>query len=78
MDPMESLLSWLEIILSIILIILVLLQKSESGLGGAFGSGNDSGATFHKRRGFEKAIFNMTIVFAVLLVATLLYGLYLG
>ncbi len=77
-NPMESLLPWLQIIFSIILVIIILLQKSESGIGGAFGSGNDGGVTFHKRRGFEKVIFNLTIVFGVLLVASLLLGLYLA
>ena len=77
-DPMESLLSWLQIIFSIILVIIILLQKSESGIGGAFGSGNDGGVTFHKRRGFEQAIFNLTIIFGILLVASLILGLYLG
>ena len=75
---MENTLSWLQIIFSIILVIVILLQKSESGLGGAFGSGNDGGVTFHKRRGFEKFIFYMTIVFGVLLVASLIAGLMLG
>ncbi len=77
-EPMENTLSWLQIIFSIILVIVILLQKSESGLGGAFGSGNDGGVTFHKRRGFEKFIFYMTIVFGVLLVASLIAGLMLG
>lgn len=55
-----------------------MLQKSESGIGSTFGSGNDGGATYHKRRGFEKFVFNLTIVFAVLLVASLVAGLFLG
>ena len=38
----------------------------------------DGGVTFHKRRGFEKAIFNLTIIFGILLVASLILGLYLG
>jgi protein translocase SecG subunit len=75
---MTSILSWVQIITSILLIIVVLLQKSDAGLGGAFGAGNDSGVTFHKRRGFEKLIFNLTIVFAVILVASLVYGLTLS
>lgn len=77
-NAMENTLSWLQIIFSIILVIVILLQKSESGLGGAFGAGNDGGVTFHKRRGFEKFIFNMTIVFGVLLVASLVAGLMLA
>lgn len=75
---MEGTLAWLQIIFSIILVITVMLQKSESGIGSTFGSGNDSGVTYHKRRGFEKFVFNLTIVFAVLLVASLVTGLVLG
>lgn len=69
---MEGILSWLQVILSILLIITILLQKSESGIGGAFGSGNDSGVTYNKRRGFEKFAFNLTIILATLLVASLI------
>ncbi len=63
-------LPWIQIILSILLIISVLLQKSEASLGGAFGSGNDGGSTYHTRRGFEKFLFRFTIVLATLLVAS--------
>ncbi len=75
---MEGILSWLQIIFSIILIITVLLQQSDSSIGGAFGAGNDSGVTFHKRRGFEKFVFQMTIVFGILLVASLVLPLVLA
>jgi len=77
-QAMENTLSWLQILLSIILVIVVLLQKSEAGIGGAFGAGNDGGVTFHKRRGFEKFIFAMTIVVGILLVGSLIAGLMLG
>jgi protein translocase SecG subunit len=75
---MEAILAWLQIIFSIILVIAIMLQKSDAGLGGAFGSGNDGGVTYHKRRGFEKFIFYLTIVFAVLLVASLILGIVLA
>lgn len=78
MMRMENTLSWLQILLSIILVIIILLQKSEAGIGGAFGAGNDGGVTFHKRRGFEKFVFVLTIIVGILLVASLVYGLTLG
>jgi len=65
---MENVLPWVQIILSILLVISILLQKSDAGLGGAFGSGNDGGSTYHTRRGFEKFLFSFTIVLAILLV----------
>lgn len=67
---MNSMLPWVQIILSILLIITILLQKSESGLGSAFGSGNDGGGTYHTRRGFEKFLFRLTIILAILLVVS--------
>jgi protein translocase SecG subunit len=67
---MDNILPWVQIILSIILVITILLQKSDAGIGGAFGSGNDGGSTYHTRRGFEKFLFRLTIVVATLLVAS--------
>lgn len=67
---MNSILPWVQIILSIILVISILLQKSDAGLGGAFGSGNDGGTTYHTRRGFEKFLFRLTIVLGILLVVS--------
>ena len=57
-------LSYIQIILSIFLIGAIILQQTSSGLGGAFGGDNFS-AGFHKRRGFEKTLFNTTIVLAI-------------
>lgn len=73
-----GILSWIQIILSILLILTILAQKSDAGIGGAFGSGNDGGVTFNKRRGFEKFVFNMTIVLAILLVVSLILPIVLG
>ena len=70
MSLMNSMLPWVQIILSILLTISILLQKSDAGLGGAFGSGNDGGSTYHTRRGFEKFLFRLTIVLAILLVVS--------
>jgi len=50
----------LEVIISVALIILILIQERSSGLSGTFGGG-ESGAYF-KRRGFEKIIFYLTII----------------
>ena len=56
-----------QIILSIAVIIFILLQVRGAGLGSAFGS--SSGAVFKTRRGVEKLIFNITIVFVILFSA---------
>ncbi|MDP3725540.1 MAG: preprotein translocase subunit SecG [Nanoarchaeota archaeon] len=52
----------LQVIVSIILIVLVLIQERSGGLSGAFGGG---GAPFETRRGLEKRMYQATIVTAV-------------
>ena len=55
----------IQIILSITVIIFILLQPRGAGLGSAFG-GSSAGSVFKTRRGVEKLVFNLTIVFVVL------------
>lgn len=62
---MNTVLSIAQIILSIILIVAILIQNSESGLGSAFG-GDDGVKT--TRRGAEKVIFRSTIFIAIAFV----------
>ncbi|MBI2109261.1 MAG: preprotein translocase subunit SecG [Parcubacteria group bacterium] len=64
MEFLSSLLPWIQIILAILLVGAVLLQQSSAGIGGAFG-GSDGGG-FYTRRGFEKFLFQATIVIAIL------------
>ncbi|MEK7149472.1 MAG: preprotein translocase subunit SecG [Patescibacteria group bacterium] len=56
-------LSIAQIIISIVLIILILLQERSSGLSGALG-GTETGA-YQTRRGIEKIIFVATVVLVV-------------
>jgi len=67
MTIIATLLPYIQIILSIILVVAILLQKSDSGIGGALGGG-DGGGLYHTRRGFEKFLFVTTIVVAILFV----------
>jgi preprotein translocase subunit SecG len=53
------------IITSIMLIVLVILQSRGAGLGGLTGGG-DVGSVFTARRGIEKVMFYLTIIFSVL------------
>jgi preprotein translocase subunit SecG len=62
---MIQILPYIQIVLSVILVAGILLQRSEAGLGSAFGSENATGGRF-TRRGFEKTLFNATLVVAVL------------
>jgi preprotein translocase subunit SecG len=67
----ETLAAWLpairivQIILSISVIIFILLQVRGAGLGSAFG-GSSAGSVFKTRRGVERLVFNITIVFVIL------------
>ncbi len=67
----EILAQWLpairivQLILCIAVIIFILLQVRGAGLGSAFG-GSSAGSVFKTRRGVERLIFNITIVFVVL------------
>ncbi len=64
MNLLAQVLPYLQIVLSVIIVTAVLLQRSGASVGGALGGGSDS---FHStRRGFEKFLFVLTIVCAVL------------
>jgi len=65
---MASILPIIQIVLAILLVVGVLLQQSDAGLGSAFGGGEGSGV--HTRRGAEKTIFNLTIIISVLFVVS--------
>ena len=58
-------LPYAEIFVSVILIVSILLQQSSAGAGGALGSG-DGSSFHHTRRGFEKFLFYVSIVCAIL------------
>ena len=61
------------IVLSVALIGAILFQaKGSSGMGGIL---SDSGTVFRTKRGIEKTLFQLTIVLAVLFVATSLFAL---
>lgn len=70
-------LPYIQVILSILLVAGVLLQRSESGLGAGFGSDSATGGRF-MRRGFERTLFQGTILVAVLFVLSALVPLFLG
>jgi preprotein translocase subunit SecG len=57
-------LNLIQIVISVALIVLILIQTKGSGLGSLFG-GSDSGV-YTTRRGVEKTLFNLTIALAVI------------
>ncbi|MBI2020892.1 preprotein translocase subunit SecG [Candidatus Giovannonibacteria bacterium] len=62
---MNNLLIWVQIIVSILLVVAILLQQKGVGLGSAFGG---SGQIYRTRRGIEKWLFWGTIILAVIFV----------
>ncbi len=68
MTVIYSILPYIQIALSILLVAAILLQVSEASVGGAFGASDSFGNGYHTRRGFEKVLFNATIILAVLFI----------
>ena len=66
-----------QIILCVAVIIFILLQARGAGLGSAFG-GTSAGSVFKTRRGVERLIFNLTIVFVVLFALVSIISALLG
>ncbi len=54
-----------EIIISIVLILVLLVQSRGAGFDGTF---NSDSSVFRTRRGVEKTLFQLTIVLAVVFV----------
>lgn len=69
MEILSGILPYIQIGFSVLLIALILLQKTGAGVGGAFGGG-DFSSGFHTRRGFEKTLFRLTIVVGTLFVVS--------
>jgi preprotein translocase subunit SecG len=55
------------IVISIPLVISIILQSKGAGLGGL--SGSDAGGVFTARRGVEKTLFWVTIIFSIIFFA---------
>ncbi len=71
---LQMYLPYAQIGLSVLLIAAILLQQTGASLGGAFGADNFSSG-FHTRRGFEKTLFQATIVLGILFALSALVNL---
>jgi preprotein translocase subunit SecG len=72
---MQTNLNIAQIILSIALIVIVLFQVRGGGLGGIFGQ---QSGVYRTRRGVEKVLFRLTIVFLILFLVISILTLKLG
>lgn len=76
MSALAGYLPYIQIILSALLIVVVLLQRTGASLGGAFGADNFSSG-FHTRRGLEKTLFRATIVLGILFALSAIAPLFI-
>ena len=76
MGFITTVLPYVQIVLSALLVGAILLQQTSANAGGAFGGGDALGS-YHTRRGAEKFLFNGTIVLAILFAISTLVTLFL-
>lgn len=77
METLNNILPYIQLVLSALIVISILLQRSEAGAGGSFGGGDNWNSAYHTRRGFEKFIFNFTIVLGILFLLSAILSLFL-
>jgi len=68
----DTILQIVMIASAVLMILSILLQQRGATLGAGFGS---SGELYTARRGVDKNLFEVTIVFAVIFVVSILVGL---
>lgn len=70
----DSILQIVMVVSGALCVLAILLQQRGASLGAGFGS---SGELFTTRRGVDKSLFVVTIVFAVIFIVSILAGLFL-
>lgn len=73
MQTLSVVLPYVQIVLAVVLVVVILLQQRGANSGGALGGGDGFG--FNTRRGAEKIIFYISIVVAILFVASAILSL---
>jgi preprotein translocase subunit SecG len=71
---LNNILQSITLISAVLMILAILLQQRGASLGAGFGS---SGELFTTRRGIDKSLFDVTVVFAVFFILSILVGLVL-
>jgi len=77
MSMFSTAIPYIQIVLSVILVVLVFIQKTSASAGGALGGYDNFSSVFHTRRGLEKGIFIATIVVGALFAVSALVALVL-
>jgi preprotein translocase subunit SecG len=70
----DTILQFVNVGSAVLMIVSVLLQQRGASLGAGFGS---SGELYTTRRGIDKNLFEVSIVFAVIFILSILAGLLL-
>jgi len=60
-------LNLLQIVISVVLILVILLQVKGSGFGAALG-GMSGGSVYRTKRGLEKTLFQATIILTIVFI----------
>ncbi len=63
------------VVSAVLMILAILLQQRGASLGAGFGGSSELYTT---RRGFDKNLFDVTVVFAVVFVGSIIVGLLIG
>lgn len=71
---LDTILQIITVGTALLMVVAILLQQRGSSLGAGFGS---TGELYTTRRGFDKNLFDVTIVLAVVFVLSILTGLLL-
>jgi preprotein translocase subunit SecG len=74
MSFLREMLPYAQVVLSVLLIVTIVLQRTGASLGGAFGADNFSSG-FHTRRGLEKTLFWATISIGIFFALSALINL---
>ena len=70
----DTILQFVNVGSAVLMIISILLQQRGASLGAGFGS---SGELYTTRRGIDKNLFEVSIIFAVIFILSILAGLLL-
>ncbi len=70
----DTILQFVNVGSAVLMIVSILLQQRGASLGAGFGS---SGELYTTRRGIDKNLFEVSIVFAVIFILSILAGLLL-
>jgi len=64
---MHTAITIVQMVIAVLLIVLILIQNRGGGVSGLFGGG-DMGGVYRTKRGLEKNVFILTIIFSILFI----------